>query len=95
MNFRPLNEKIVVRREDAEDRTPGGIVLPDIAKEKPRRGKVLAVGTGRLLPDGGRAAFTVKEGDHVLFTAYAGSEVKVGAETLLILTEDDVLGIVD
>lgn len=95
MNLRPINDKIVVRREDAEAVTPGGIVIPDVAKEKPRRGKVLAVGSGRLLQDGTRAAFQVKEGDHVLFTNYAGNEVKVGGEQLLILSEDEVLGIVD
>jgi chaperonin GroES len=94
-NVVPLNDKIVVRRLEAEDRTPGGIVLPDSAKEKPRQGKILALGEGKLLDSGSRAAFQVKEGDRVLFTAYAGNEVNVDGDELLIMTEDDILAVVE
>ncbi len=93
--IRPLNDKIVVKRLEAEEKTRGGIVLPDTAKEKPREGRVLAVGTGRLLDTGKRAAFTVKENDRVIFSSYAGTEVKLEGEEYLILSEDDVLAVVD
>jgi chaperonin GroES len=95
MKVVPLNDKIVVKRLEAEDRTPGGIVLPDTAKEKPRQGKVLSLGEGKLLDNGKRAAFQIKEGDKVLFTSYAGNEVTVDGEELLIMTEDDILAVVD
>jgi chaperonin GroES len=95
MKVVPLNDKIVVKRLEAEDRTPGGIVLPDTAKEKPRQGKVLSLGDGKLLDSGKRAPFQVKEGDRVLFTSYAGNEVTVDGEELLIMTEDDILAVVD
>jgi len=95
MKVVPLNDKIVVKRLEAEDRTPGGIVLPDTAKEKPRQGKVLSLGEGKLLDSGKRAGFQVKEGDKVLFTSYAGNEVTVDGEELLIMTEDDILAVVD
>jgi chaperonin GroES len=95
MKVVPLNDKIVVKRLEAEDRTPGGIVLPDTAKEKPRQGKVLSLGEGKLLDNGKRAPFQIKEGDRVLFTSYAGNEVTVNGEELLIMTEDDILAVVD
>ena len=95
MKVVPLNDKIVVKRLEAEDKTAGGIVLPDTAKEKPRQGKVLSVGDGKLLDNGKRAAFQVKEGDRVLFTSYAGNEVTVDGQELLIMSEDDILAIVD
>jgi len=95
MNVVPLNDKIVVKRLEAEDKTAGGIVLPDSAKEKPRQGKVVSVGDGKLLENGKRAAFQVKEGDRVLFTSYAGNEVTVDGQELLIMAEDDILAIVD
>ena len=95
MKVVPLNDKIVVKRLEAEDKTAGGIVLPDTAKEKPKQGKVLSLGDGKLLESGKRAAFQVKEGDRVLFTSYAGSEVKIGNEEYLIMTEDDILAVVD
>lgn len=91
----PLNDKVVVRRTEAEEKTPGGIVLPDNAKEKPRQGKVIAVGQGKLLESGKRSPFQVKEGNKVLFTSYAGTEVNVDGEELLIMTEDDILAVVD
>jgi chaperonin GroES len=95
MNIVPLNDKIVVKRLEAENTTSGGIVLPDSAKEKPKQGRVISLGDGKLLDNGKRAAFQVKEGDRVLFTSYAGSEVKIGSEEYMIMTEDDILAIVD
>lgn len=95
MKVVPLNDKIVVKRLEAEERTAGGIVLPDAAKEKPKQGKVLSLGDGKLLDNGKRASFQVKEGDRVLFTSYAGSEVTLDGEEYLIMTEDDILAVVD
>ena len=95
MNVVPLNDKIVVKRLEAESTTAGGIVLPDSAKEKPKQGRVVSLGDGKLLDNGKRAAFQVREGDRVLFTSYAGSEVKIGSEEYLIMTEDDILAIVE
>ena len=95
MKVVPLNDKIVVRRLEAEEKTAGGIVLPDSAKEKPKQGKVLSLGDGKLLDSGKRAAFQVKEGDRVLFTSYAGSEITLEGEEDLIMTEDDILAVVD
>jgi chaperonin GroES len=95
MNVVPLNDKIVVKREEAEERTAGGIVLPDTAKEKPKQGRVRALGSGKLLDNGKRAEFQVKEGDRVLFTSYAGNEINVDGEELLIMTEDDILAVVE
>jgi chaperonin GroES len=95
MKIVPLNDKIVVERIEAEDKTAGGIILPDTAKEKPKQGKVLAVGEGKPLDDGGRAKFQVKVGDRVLFTSYAGSEITLDNKEYLIMTEDDILAVVD
>ena len=95
MKVIPLNDKILVKRVEAEDKTAGGILLPDTAKEKPRQGKVLSLGDGKLLETGKRAAFQVKEGDRVLFTAYAGNEVQVDGEDYLIMSEDDILAVMD
>jgi chaperonin GroES len=95
MKIVPLNDKLVVKRLEAEEKTAGGIVLPDTAREKPRQGKVLSVGDGRLLETGKRAPFTVKEGDRVLFSSWAGSEVEIDGDELLVMTEDDILAIVD
>jgi len=95
MKVEPLNDKIVVKRVEAESTTAGGIVLPDSAKEKPKQGRVISLGDGKLLENGKRAKFQVKEGDRVLFTSYAGSEVKIGNEEYLIMTEDDILAILD
>jgi chaperonin GroES len=94
MNLIPLNDKIVVERLEAEEKTAGGIVLPDTAKEKPKQGKVLKVGDGKLLDNGKRAEFQVKAGDRVLFTSYAGTEVQVDGKEYLVMTEDDVLAVV-
>ena len=95
MKVVPLNDKIVVKRLEAEDKTAGGILLPDSAKEKPKQGKVLSVGDGKLLENGKRAGFQLKEGDRVLFSSYAGNEVSVDGEEFLIMSEDDVLAVLD
>lgn len=93
--IRPLGEKVLVQRLEAEDVTSGGIVLPDSAKEKPKRGTILKVGNGRLLETGKRQPLQVKEGDQVLFTSYAGTEVKVRGEEMIIMDESDILAILD
>jgi chaperonin GroES len=95
MNVVPLNDKLVVKRLEAEEKTAGGIVLPDTAKEKPKQGRVLSLGNGKLLENGKRANFQVKEGDRVLFTSYAGNEVTIDGEEYLIMTEDDILAVVE
>ena len=94
MRVVPLGEKVVVKRLDAEETTAGGIVLPDSAKEKPKQGRVLSVGDGRLMSDGTRATHQVGEGDRVLFGSYAGAEVVVDGEELLIMGEDEILAII-
>ncbi len=94
MKLVPLGEKVVVKRVDAEEVTAGGIVLPDTAREKPQQGRVLSVGDGRLLPDGTRAKHQVAEGDRVLFTNYAGADVIVDGEELLIMDENEILAVV-
>ena len=95
MKLVPLNDKIVVERLEAEDKTAGGIILPDTAKEKPKQGVVRALGDGKLLENGKRASFQVKEGDRVLFTSYAGNEVTIDGKEYLIMSEDDILAVVD
>jgi chaperonin GroES len=95
MKIVPLNDKLVVERLEADEKTAGGIILPDTAKEKPKQGKVISVGDGKLLEDGKRAAFQVKVGDRVLFTSYAGNEVTHEGKEYLIMTEDDLLAVVD
>lgn len=89
----PLGDKILVRRLEAVGKTKGGIVLPDTAKEKPKEGKVIALGDGKLLDDGSRAKFQVKKGDRILFTSFAGTEITVDGEEYLIMSEDDVLAV--
>ena len=91
--IRPLGEKVLIRRLEAEEVTRGGIVLPDTAKEKPQKGTVLALGDGKLLDDGTRAEFEVKKGDKVLFASYGGTEVKVGRQEYLLIDESDILAI--
>ncbi|MCZ2340388.1 MAG: co-chaperone GroES [Bacteroidales bacterium] len=94
MKIVPLNDKIVVERLEADDKTAGGIILPDNAKEKPKQGKVLSLGEGKQLDNGNRGPFQVKVGDRVLFTSYAGSEVTVDGKEYLVMTEDDILAVV-
>ena len=93
VNIQPLGDRVVVRREESEDVTAGGIVLPDSAQDKPSRGKVISVGNGRLLDDGSRSTLQVKAGDRVLFSSYAGETFKLGEDELLLMREDDILAI--
>ena len=93
MKVEPLGDKVVVKRLEAEETTAGGIVLPDSAQEKPRQGRVLSVGDGKLLKNGNRAANEVKEGDRVLFSSYAGTDIVIDDETLLIMSQDDILAV--
>jgi chaperonin GroES len=95
MRVIPLGDKVVVKRLEAEERTAGGIVLPDAAREQPRQGRVLSVGDGRLLKDGTRVACQVHEGDRVIFSSWAGTEIKVANEDVLIMREEDILAILD
>jgi len=95
VKIRPLNDKIVLKRVEAEAKTKGGIVLPDAAKEKPKEGVVVSLGNGKLLENGTRAQFQVKERDRVIFSSYAGTEVKVEGEEFLVLSEDDVLAVIE
>ncbi len=93
ISIRPLGEKVIVQRLEAQDTTAGGIVLPDSAKEKPKRGKILSVGEGRLLDTGKRKPLQVKSGDEVLFSSYAGTEVKVDGDEMVIMDESDILAV--
>ncbi|MCB2187340.1 MAG: co-chaperone GroES [Deltaproteobacteria bacterium] len=95
MNIKPLQDRVIVKRLDEEEKTAGGIIIPDTAKEKPQQGKILAVGPGKVLDSGTKVELTVKVGDTVLFGKYAGSEVKIGVDEVLIMREDDILGIVE
>ena len=96
MKVRPLADRIVVRRHDAEEKTAGGIVLPDTAKNKPQKGKILAVGAGRMLKDGTRRGLQVKVGDTVLFTSWAGDEYKEArGDEILLMREEDILAVID
>ena len=93
--LRPLHDRILIKRVESENTSKGGIIIPDAAKEKPLEGEVVAVGTGRILEDGTVRALQVKAGDRVLFAKYSETEVKVGGETLLLMREDDLLGIIE
>jgi chaperonin GroES len=93
--LKPLNDKILLKRLEAESKTKSGIVLPETAKEKPKRGTVIAIGDGKMLDDGTRAKFQVKKGDEVIFASYAGTEVKIDNEEFLILSEDEVLAVIE
>jgi chaperonin GroES len=95
MKFRPLHDRVIVKRLEEEEKSAGGIIIPDTAKEKPQQGKVLAVGTGIIQRDGKVVPLQVKEGDMVLFSKYAGTEIKFGDEEHLVMREDDILAILD
>jgi chaperonin GroES len=95
LNVRPLHDRILVRRTKEEDTTAGGIIIPDTAKEKPQRGEVVATGKGRITDDGRTLPLEVKSGDKVLFAKYAGTELKLNGEEYLMITESDVLGILN
>lgn len=94
LGIKPLGDKVIVKRIEAEEKTAGGIVLPDTAREKPKRGLVLAVGNGRLLDDGRRSEMQVRKNDEVLFTSYAGTEIKHDGDEYIIMDESDILGVV-
>jgi chaperonin GroES len=94
IKLQPLGDRVVVKREEAETTTSGGILLPDAAQDKPARGKIVSVGDGRLLDDGTRSAFQVKVGDRVIFSSYAGETFKVGDEELLLMREDEILAVI-
>ncbi len=94
MKIRPLGDRLLVKRIEEEDKSKGGIIIPDSAKEKPQEGKVVAVGKGKMLEDGKVVPLEVKDGDRILFGKYAGTDVKIEGEEHLIMREDDVLGII-
>ena len=95
MKIRPLNDRILVKRLEGEEKTAGGIIIPDSAKEKPAEGKVISVGLGKTNDKGERVALQVKAGDRVLFSKYGGTDVKLDGEDYLIMREDDILGIIE
>jgi chaperonin GroES len=95
MHFRPLHDRVVVRRIEAEEKTSGGIIIPDTAKEKPQEGEVVSVGPGTRADDGTIAAIDVKAGDRILFGKWSGTEVRIDGEELLIMKESDILGVIE
>ena len=95
MKVRPLRDRIIVKRLEEEEKTKGGIIIPDTAKEKPVEGKVIAVGDGRINEDGGKIPLEVKKGNRILFAKYAGTEVNIDGEEHLMMKEDDVLAIIE
>lgn len=95
LTIRPLHDRLIVKRLDEEQKTKGGIIIPDSAKEKPQEGEVLAVGNGKILDDGKKIPLDVKVGDRVLFSKYSGTDIKVDGEEYLIIKEDDVQAILD
>ena len=94
MKLRPLHDRVIVKRVEEEDKTSGGIIIPDAAKEKPQQGKVIAVGKGKILENGKISALAVKKGDKILFGKYAGTDIKIDGEEHLIMREDDILAII-
>ena len=95
MNLKPLDDRIVIKQSDAEEKTAGGIILPDTAREKPQIGTIVAVGPGKILDDGKRANMSVKKKDEVIYAKYMGSDVEIDSQKYVILRESDVLGIVE
>lgn len=95
VTIRPLRDRVLVKRVEAEERTKGGIILPDTAKEKPQEGRVVAVGTGRIDDHGKKIEMNVKVGDRILFGSYAGNEVKIGGDEYLIMREDEIFGVIE
>jgi len=95
MKIRPLHDRVVVKRVEEEETTEGGLYIPDTAKEKPIQGDVVAVGDGKILDSGEKRPMAVKEGDRVIFAKYAGTEVSVGSEDVLVMREDDIMGVVE
>ena len=94
IKIQPLGDRVVVEREEAEEVTAGGIVLPDSAQDKPARGKIVSVGEGKLMDDGKRSVMQVKKGDRVLFSSYAGEQFKLGDQELLLMREEDILAVI-
>jgi chaperonin GroES len=95
MKLRPLQDRILVQRVEEDEKTKGGIIIPDTAKEKPAEGKVIAAGNGKVSENGKRVALEIKKGDRILFGKYSGTEVKIEGEEYLIMREDDVLGVIE
>jgi chaperonin GroES len=95
MKLRPLDDRVVIKQSEAEEKTSGGIILPDTAKEKPQIGKIVAVGPGKLLEDGKRGKMSVKKNDEVIYAKYIGSEVEIDGEKFVVLHESDILGIIE
>lgn len=94
MNLRPLQDRVLVKRVEEEEKTKGGIIIPDTAKEKPAEGEIVAVGNGKVADDGKRVALEVQVGDRILFGKYSGTEVKIEGDEYLIMREDDILGVI-
>jgi chaperonin GroES len=95
MNIRPLQDRVIVQRLEEEEKTKGGIIIPDTAKEKPMEGKIIAVGKGKIRDDGKLSPLDIKVGEKVLFSKYAGTEIKIEGEEYLIMREDDILGVIE
>ncbi|MGC1403294.1 MAG: co-chaperone GroES [Thermodesulfobacteriota bacterium] len=95
MKIRPLHDRVIVQRIEEEEKTKGGIIIPDTAKEKPQEGKVIAVGAGKILENGTKLALDVKVGDKILFGKYSGTEIKIEGDEFLMMREDDILGVIE
>ena len=95
MRFRPLHDRVLVRRVESEQKTAGGIIIPETAQEKPMEGEIIAVGSGRISDEGKVTALDVKEGNRIIFGKWSGTEVKIGGEELLIMKESDIMGIIE
>jgi chaperonin GroES len=95
MKLAPLDDRVVIKQSEAEEKSSGGIILPDAAKEKPQRGKIIAVGPGKMLDNGKRGEMNVKKGDEVLYAKYSGNEIEIDGEKYVILHEGDVLGVIE
>ncbi len=95
MKIRPLHDRVIVQRIEEEEKTKGGIIIPDTAKEKPQEGKVIAVGPGKILENGTKTTLDVKVGDKILFGKYSGTEIKIEGEEYLMMREDDILGVIE
>ena len=95
VRLQPLGDRVVVRRDESEEKTAGGIVLPDSAQDKPSRGTIVSIGTGKLLDDGSRGSLQVKEGDRILFTSYSPEQITIDDEELLLMREEDILAVIE
>ena len=95
MKLAPLDDRVVIKQSEAEEKSTGGIILPDAAKEKPQRGKIIAVGPGKILDNGKRGEMNVKKGDEVLYAKYTGNEIEIEGENYVILHEGDILGVIE